>query len=323
MEITSKTARQWARLGPRGVYGQAILAIAPEHDNLMVMSADLASSSGLERFRTAHPEKFINAGIAEQNMVGVAAGLAKEGFNVFASSFSPFIAMRASEQIRMNLGYMELNVKAVAIGSGIGMGFLGNSHFGIEDVAVMRSIPNITVVSPADCAEVVKLVKAAANYKGPMYIRLTGSANCPIVYSDDYEFEIGKSITLNEGKDVTLIANGSMVYQSIKAAELLSEQGISASVINMHTIKPLDTEKLQYLVEQGKPIVTIEEHSKIGGLGSAVSEFLSPLGSGVKHLTIALPDAFIKTGAYDYMLKDQGLDAESVSQKIKSFLFQR
>ncbi|MCG9759918.1 transketolase [Pseudoalteromonas sp. S4498] len=320
MEITSKSARQWARLGPRGVYGQAILAIADKHDDLMVMSADLASSSGLERFRTTYPDKFLNAGIAEQNMIGVAAGLAKEGYNVFASSFSPFIAMRASEQIRMNLGYMELNVKAVAIGGGISMGFLGNSHFGIEDMAVMRAIPNLTVVSPADCVEVVKLVESAASFKGPMYIRLTGTANCPIVYTDDYEFEIGKSILLREGADVTLIACGSMVYQSLQAAELLAEQGISASVINMHTIKPLDEARLQEIIAKGRPIITVEEHSKIGGLGSAIAEYLSPLGCGIRHLSVALPDAYIKTGDYDYMLGEQGLDAKSIAQKAETFL---
>ncbi len=320
MELTSKSVRQWARLGPRGVYGQAILAIAEQYNDLMVMSADLASSSGLERFRISYPEKFLNAGIAEQNMIGVAAGLAKEGFNVFASSFSPFIAMRASEQIRMNLGYMELNVKAVAIGGGISMGFLGNSHFGIEDAAVMRAIPNLTVVTPADCAEVVKLVNAAANFKGPMYIRLTGTANCPIVYKEDYDFEIGKSISLKEGKDVTIIASGSMVYQSLKAAEILAEQGIRASVINMHTLKPLDEAKLHEVVNKNVPLVTVEEHSKIGGLGSAIAEFTSPLANRVRHLTISLPDAYIKTGEYNYMLAEQGLDAESIANKITKFL---
>lgn len=320
MEINSRNVRQWSRLGPRGVFGQAILAIAPEYDNLMVMSADLASSSGLERFKNAFPEKFVNAGIAEQNMIGVASGLAKEGFNVFASSFSPFIALRASEQVRMNLGYMKMNVKAVAIGSGIGMGFLGNSHFGLEDVAVMRTIPGLTIVNPADCAEVVKVVEAAANFNGPMYIRLTGTANCPIVYKDDYDFEIGKSITLNEGDDLTILACGSMVHESLKAAEVMEQQGIHATVVNMHTIKPLDTSTLEKAIALGKPIVTIEEHSKIGGLSSAISEYLSPLGLAIKHLTISLPDAYITTGEYRFMLEQQGLDSASIVDKIMTFL---
>ncbi|WP_462163509.1 transketolase family protein [Pseudoalteromonas xiamenensis] len=320
MEITLRNAKQWARLGPRGVFGLAILDVAANYPDMMVMSADLASSSGLERFKNTYPNQFLNAGIAEQNMIGVASGLAKEGFNVFASSFSPFIAMRASEQVRMNLGYMHMNVKAVAIGSGIGMGFLGNSHFGLEDVSVMRAIPGLTIVNPADCAEVVKTIKAAAEFKGPMYIRLTGTANSPIVYEDEYEFTIGKSITLRQGSDVTLIACGSMVYEALQAASILSEQGIEAEVVNMHTIKPLDTTSIDEAITRGKPIITIEEHTTLGGVGSSVAEYMSPLERRVRHLLIGLPDAYIKTGDYQYMLKDQQLDGESLAVRIKAFV---
>jgi len=320
MEINKRNIRQWSRLGTRGVFGQAILAVAPEHSNLMVMSADLGSSSGLERFRKAFPKQFLNAGIAEQNMIGVASGLAKEGFNVFATSFSPFITMRACEQVRMNMGYMEMNIKTVAIGSGIGMGFLGNSHFGIEDVAVMRAIPNITIVNPADCSEVVKVVEAAVNFNGPMYIRLTGTANCPIVYSEDYTFEIGKAITLREGSDLTIITCGPMVHESLQASELLAELGINATVINMHTIKPLDQKILIDIMAKKQPVITIEEHSIIGGLGSAIAEYMAPLKERVRHLSIGLPDAFITTGEYRYMIEQQGLDAISLSKKIQQFL---
>jgi len=211
-EINQSNARQWSRIGSRGVFGQAILAVAEHHPEMMVMSADLGNSSGLDRFKKSYPEQFLNVGIAEQNMIGVAAGLAKEGYNVFATSFAPFITMRAAEQVRMNLGYMNMNVKAVAIGSGVSMAFLGNSHYGIEDAAVMRAIPNITVVCPADCAEIFKTVQAAANFKGPMYIRLTGAVGNPPLYTEDYDFEIGKAIVLREPADVTLIATGSMVH---------------------------------------------------------------------------------------------------------------
>lgn len=195
-EITPSNARQWSRIGSRGVFGQAILSVAETHPEMMVLSADLGNSSGLDRFKKTFPDQFLNTGIAEQNMIGIAAGMAKEGFNVFATSFAPFITMRAAEQVRMNLGYMEMNVKAVSIGSGVSMAFLGNSHYGIEDVSVMRSIPNITVVSPADCAEIFKVVEAAANHQGPMYIRLTGAVGNPPVYTEDYEFKIGKAIVL-------------------------------------------------------------------------------------------------------------------------------
>jgi transketolase len=320
MEITSRTAREWSRLGPRGLFGLAILSIAEDNPNLMVMSADLGSSSGLERFKNSYPDQFLNTGIAEQNLIGVAAGLAKEGCNVFATSFSPFIAMRASEQIRMNLGYMQMNVKAVAIGGGISMGFLGNSHFGIEDAAVMRAIPNMTVVNPADCAEIVKTVQAAAQFDGPMYIRLTGGPNNPIVYKEDYDFQIGKAVNLREGTDVLIVACGSMVSAALKAADVLAEQGVEANVINMHTLKPLDGDALNAALKKVPAIVTVEEHTVIGGLGSAVAEFMAPRRERPPHLMIGIQDRYIKTGEYNYMLEQEGLEYQSISDKISAFL---
>ena len=315
LEINPSNARQWSRLGSRGVFGQAILDIAPSLPNLMVLSADLGNSSGLDRFKKAYPEQYLNVGIAEQNMIGVAAGLAKEDFIVFATSFAPFIAMRASEQIRMNLGYMDLNVKAVAIGSGVSMAYLGNSHYGIEDMAVMRSIPNMTVVCPADCSEIIKVVSAAAAFKGPMYIRLTGAANNPVVYEKDYPFEIGRSILMREGDDVVIIANGTMVYESLEAAKILQSHGISAAVVNMHTVKPLDKEAVNQAM-QSKLIVTIEEHSVVGGLGAAVAEYKTTLDGAPPQLILGLPDKFGKTADYRYLLEYYGLVAEKIAQSI-------
>ena len=302
-------------MGSRATFGQAILAIA-ERPNLMVLSADLGNSSGLDRFKTAFPDKFLNVGIAEQNMIGVAAGLAKEGFVVFATSFAPFITMRASEQIRMNLGYMDLNVKAVAIGSGVSMAFLGNSHYGIEDAAIMRSIPNLTVVSPADCAEIVKTVAAAAEFEGPMYIRLTGAVNNPVVYTQDYEFEIGKAITLREGTDITIIAAGTMVYESLEAAKVLEAAGVSATVVNMHTIKPLDLSVIDKAVASSRLIVTVEEASVIGGLGGAVAEYKTTLKSAPPQLILGLPDHFGKTAEYRYLLEYYGLVGAKIAARI-------
>jgi len=320
LQITASNARQWSRLGSRGVFGQAILSIGDVYPDLIVISADLGNSSGLDRFKNTYPEKFLNIGIAEQNMIGVCGGLAKEGFNVFATSFAPFIAMRASEQIRMNLGYMNLNVKAVAIGSGVSMAFLGNSHFGIEDAAIMRSIPNMTVVCPADCSEIIKTVYAAAEFKGPMYIRLTGAVNNPVVYTEDYQFEIGKAITLRKGCDITIIANGTMVYESLEAAKLLDAEGISTCVVNMHTIKPLDTSVIARAIDNSKLIVTVEEHSVIGGLGSAVAEYKTKIKNAPPQLIIGLPDKFGKTGDYKYMLENNGLISVKIAQKITNFL---
>jgi transketolase len=249
-------------------------------------------------------------------MIGVAAGLAKEGSVVFATSFAPFIAMRSSEQIRMNLGYMNLNVKAVAIGSGVAMAFLGNSHYGIEDASIMRSIPNLTVVSPADCGEIVKTVFAAAEYEGPMYIRLTGETNNPIVYEEDYNFEISKAITLREGSDITIIANGTMVYQSLEAAKLLEVKGLSATVVNMHTIKPMDTSVIDKAVASSKLIVSVEEHSVIGGLGGTIAEYKTGLCNTPPQLIIGLPDKFGKVGEHRYLLKKYGLTAKQITGRI-------
>jgi transketolase len=274
----------------------------------------------LDRFKKTYPNQFLNIGIAEQNMIGVASGLAKEGYNVFATSFAPFISMRASEQIRMNLGYMEMNVKAVAIGSGISMAFLGNSHYGIEDAAVMRSIPNLTVVSPADCAEIFKVVEAAAKFSGPMYIRLTGAVNNPPVYTENYDFRIGRAISLKEGFDVNIIACGTMVYESLEAAKILEEQGVSVGVMNMHTLKPLDTEAINKAIGKSKLLVTIEEHSIIGGLGGAVAEYVSQFRDTQPLLRLGLPDIFGKTGDYRYLLEKYGLVGPKIANSIQEFL---
>ena len=317
MKISGKENKQWSRLGSRATYGQAILMLAEHLNNLMVLSADLGNSSGLDRFKTMYPDKFLNIGIAEQNMIGVAAGLAKEGNVVFASSFAPFISMRAAEQVRMNMGYMNLNIKTVAIGSGVSMSFLGNSHFGLEDAAIMRSIPNMTVVSPADCAEIVKTVFAAAEYPHPMYIRLTGAVGFPVVYEDDYNFQIGKAVQIISGVDVSIVATGSMVYESMEAAKILKEVGISASVLNMHTIKPLDTDAIDDLISKGKTIFTIEEHSITGGLGSAVAEYVSSIPNSPVVNRIGLPDEFVITAEYRYILEKYGLVGSHIANTIE------
>jgi len=323
MEINSKNAQLWSRFGSRAVFGQAMLAAGEKNEKIMALSGDLGNSSGLARFQQTFPERYLNVGIAEQNMIGVAAGLAKEGFNVFATSFAPFITLRAGEQIRMNLGYMKLNVKAVSIGSGISMSFLGNSHYGIEDAAVMRSIPNMTIVCPADCSEIVKVVNAASEFEGPMYIRLTGAVGNPPVYTEDYDFIIGKSITVKDGTDITIIANGSMVYESLQASKILDGNGISTKVINMHTLKPLDTEELEKVISTSKVIVSVEEHSVIGGLGGAIAEYKSKFSNSPPHLILGLPDNFGKTAEYRYLLDKYRLVGEKIAADITEFVNDR
>jgi len=310
----------WSRLGSRAVFGQAALSAGEKNPKLMMVSGDLGDSSGLARFKKTFPDRFINIGIAEQNMIGVAAGLAKEGHNVFATSFAPFITLRSGEQIRMNLGYMELNVKAVAIGSGISMAFLGNSHYGLEDTAIMRSIPNLTIVCPADCAEIVKVVHAAAEFTGPMYIRLTGAVGNPSVYTEEYDFEIGKSITLKEGSDITIFAIGSMVYESLEAGKILDTLGVSAKVVNMHTLKPCDYNAIELAISSSKAIITVEEHSIIGGLGSVIAEYKAQFSNSPAQLIIGLPDKFGKTAEYRYLLEKYRLVGEKIAEDIQNFL---
>jgi len=317
LEINPKNVRLWAKMGSRAMYGQAILALANDtKKDFMVLSADLGRSSGLGRFMETHANRFRNVGISEQNMIGIAGGLAKEGFVVFASSFAPFISMRASEQVRMNMGYMGLNVKAVALGSGVAMGFLGNSHYGLEDVAVMRSIANMTVISPADCSEILKTIYAAVEFNGPVYIRLTGDSNTTFVYEEDYEFQIGKAVTLRAGHDLTIIAAGTMVHESIEAAEILEVQGISATVLNMHTIKPLDLVALDKAFSTTKLIVTVEEHSVVGGLGSAVAEYKTSIPNAPPQLILGLPDHFGSVGEHRFLLEQYGLVSSKLAERI-------
>lgn len=316
LEINTSTARQWSRIGSRGVYGLAISDLAERKSDLIVMSADLGNSSGLDRFKATHPNRFVNVGIAEQNLIGVAAGIAKEGFTVFASSFAPFISMRAAEQLRMNLGYMQLNVKAVAIGSGLSMNFLGNSHYGLEDAAVIRAIPGIVIISPADCAEIIKAVNALAEYVGPAYLRLTGGVNNPVVNTADYDFKIGKSITVRSGSDVVIFSCGTMVYESIEAATILESMGISTEVINMHTLRPLDVESIERAANSRKLIVAIEEHSVIGGLGAAIAERLAEIGNCPPLMSLGLPDEFGVTADYRYLMEKYGLVGNNIAEKI-------
>lgn len=319
-EINPRNARNWSRIGSRGVYGLAMYEAAKSDASVLAVSADLGKSSGLDRLAADFSEQFVNCGIAEQNMVSFSAGLSRAGFKVFASSFAPFIAMRASEQVRMNLGYMEEPVKLVAIGSGLAMGFLGNSHYGIEDLAVMRSIPNMTVVSPADCAEIFKVVESAKSYSRPLYIRLTGAVNNPIVYQEDYEFRIGRIVQLSKGSDVTILASGTMVAAALKAAEALREIGADVGVVNVHTVKPLDEDGIRQIFSETRRVVTVEEHNLVGGLGSAIAEFRADENLQSPMLRLGIPDKFVKTGDYAYLLASNGLDPNSIARAIASWM---
>lgn len=316
-EINQVNIRTWSMMGHRGCFALALLEIAEQDDSLRVLTADLGSLTGLDRLKKNHPEMLINTGIAEQNMIGVAAGLAKEGHTVYATTYSNFLAMRSYEQVRINLGYMGFPVNLVGTGSGIAMGMSGNSHYGLEDLALMRALPGMTVLSPADGVEIIKTVLAVREYNEPTYIRLSGGMNLPVVYTADYDFSIGKAVQLREGDDVAIFATGTMVYQALLASDSLKESGISASVMNMHTIKPLDCDAVRTACEKVRLIVSIEEHGIIGGLGGAISEYTATLGNVPPQLFLGLPDRFGKIGEYEYMLKKYGLTGEAIAKTIE------
>lgn len=316
MEIDRKTARVLSMMGQKGTFGMAVSELAEKEQSFVVLAADLANSVGLEKFCLNYSQLFYNIGIAEQNMIGIAAGMAKMGINVFVNTFASFMTMRCYEQIRMNLGYMQLPIKIIGTRAGIVNGIGGNSHYAIEDIAIMRAIPNLVVVSPADCVETMKIVQIAMQSSQPMYIRLTGGLNTPMIYKEDYSLKIGKAISLRQGKDIALIATGTMVNEALKAAKLLAEHNFEAEVINMHTIKPLDIETLERVFAETNLIVTVEEHSKIGGLGSAVAEYKATKNNAPPQLFIGLPDTFGKAGAYEYLLDKYGLTAAKICEQI-------
>tara|TARA_A100001035_G_scaffold266014_1_gene248694 strand:+ start:126 stop:1118 length:993 start_codon:yes stop_codon:yes gene_type:complete len=315
--LTKNLSRQWSRIGPRGIYGQSLLELSKEEKKIYAISADLGNSSGLDRYKQTFPERFLNIGIAEQNLVGFASGLSTVGFNVFISSFAPFITMRACEQVRLNLGYMKSNVKIVAIGSGLSMGFLGNSHFGLEDISIIRSIPNIPIICPCDCFEVYKALEALSRYEGPAFLRLTGAPPTSIIYQEDYEFKIGKSISIKEGNQVLILSHGTILGNALQAVKKVEEEkSYSFHVENVHTLTPLD-KKVVDLIKNFSLIITIEEHSLIGGLSSIVSEIITDGNlKNTRHLKLGLPPKFLNSGTYEQLLEEYDLSTDKIYKTI-------
>ena len=321
MEVTPVAARTWSRLGQRGaIFGIALPEMAKKKDNLLVLTADLGFLSGLDRFKSLFPDKLINVGVAEQNMIGIAAGLAKEGNCAVATTYATFITMRCFEQIRNNLGYMGFNVKLVGSAAGLAAGMMGSTHYALEDIALMRSVPNITILSPADGTEAVKMFCAMLEMDCPAYMRLTGELNCPVIYKSEYDFEIGKGVVLREGFDAAIVATGVLVNEALIAADKLRDSAISCTVVDMHTIKPLDAQLLDRLFESHKLIVTVEEHHVTGGLGSAVAEYKAASDSSRPQLIIGVPDCFPHAADYSDLLERFGLTAQGIAGRIKDKL---
>lgn len=304
-----------SKIATREAYGKALVKLGKINDDVVVLDADLSKSTKTNDFCKAYPNRFFNMGIAEQNLVGAACGFAAAGKIPFASTFAMFATGRAFEVIRNSACYPKLNVKICATHAGITVGEDGGSHQSVEDISLMRSIPNMTVLVPADGVEAEKMIFAAAEFNGPMYVRLGRSA-VPTLFNEDYNFEIGKGVVLKEGNDATIIACGMMVNEAILAADMLKEENINVRVINMSTIKPIDTELIIKAAKETKAIVTAEEHSIIGGLGSAVSEVVSE-NCPIIVKKVGINDCFGESGTPTELLEKYGLTAKHIVEKVK------
>jgi transketolase len=307
------------KIATRESYGNALVELGKKYDNLVVLDADLAGATKTDTFKKVFPERHIDCGIAEANMTGIGAGLATTGKVPFISTFAMFAAGRAFEQVRNSIGYPHMNVKIGATHAGISVGEDGASHQCNEDIALMRAIPGMTIINPSDDIEAKAAVEAAYQHVGPVYLRF-GRLAVPVINDNaEYKFELGKGIVLREGKDLTIVATGLEVSESLAAAEKLAADGISAKVINIHTIKPLDEELIIKAAKETGKVVTVEEHSVIGGLGSAVCDCLSA-NAPTKVLKIGVNDVFGESGPAKELLVKYGLDADGIYKKIKEFL---
>ena len=299
----------------RVAYGNALVELGKLHEDVVVLDADVAVATRSEEFKKVFPERYTDCGIAEENMVGIAAGLSTCGFVPFVTSFAMFLAGRAFEQIRNSVGYPHLNVKFGATHGGISVGEDGATHQCNEDIALMRTIPGMVIINPADSVEAVAAVKAAYEHEGPVYLRF-GRLAIPVFNdAETYDFQLGKGIILREGKDCTIIATGLCVSESLAAADILAEYGVEAQVINIHTIKPLDEELIISAAQKTKRIFTVEEHSVIGGLGSAVADVLSE-NCPTKLTKLGIKDKYGHSGSAKALLHEVGLDAEGIANSV-------
>ncbi len=307
------------KIATRDAYGQALVQLGNERQDVVVMDADLAAATKTGMFKKAHPDRFIDTGIAESNMISIAAGLAAAGKTVFASSFAMFAAGRAFEQIRNSVAYPHLNVKIAATHAGVSVGEDGATHQCCEDLGIMRTIPGMVILNPADGPEAMAAVRAAADYDGPVYLRF-GRLAVPVFNEENVEFVIGKGKELVSGTDVTVIATGLLVNEALIAAEQLKAEGVAVRVINMATIKPIDKEIILKAAAETGAIVTAEEHNIIGGLGSAVAEVLCESGKPVPMLRVGVEDRFGRSGPALELLELYGLTAPHIVEKVKAVL---
>jgi len=313
------TSSRYLDLPSRAAYGKALTALAAEDDRIVALTADLAGSTGLKDFAATYPERFFNIGIAEQNMYGIAAGMALSGKIPFASTFATFASLRAAEQVRTDIAYGKVPVRVVGTHQGVGLAPAGPTHHALEDIAVMRGLANMTIINPADSTQAAMAVAALVEFEGPAYLRLSRPKEAT-VYTEEKPFIIGKADEVRKGSDVSIIACGGMVGQSLLAAELLSEEGVEAQVLNMATIKPIDADAIIAAAKKTGAVFTVEEHNIYGGLGSAVAEVIAEAGLGVRFMRWGIPDIYTKTGEYPELLKLYELDGEGIAGKVKAFL---
>ena len=306
------------RIATRASYGKALVELGAENPDIVVLDADLSGSTQTKKFADVYPDRFFNAGIAEANMMGMAAGLAVSGKTVFASSFAMFASGRAYEIIRNSIAYTGANVKICATHAGVTVGEDGASHQCVEDLSLMRTIPGMTVINPADDVSARALIKAAAAYKGPVYIRL-GRAAVPVIYEEGKTFEIGKALRVREGKDAAILATGIMVNEALQAAEMLAAEGIECRVVDVHTIKPLDKDEVVAAAKECGCIVTAEEHSVIGGLGSAVAETVCK-EAPCRMAMVGVQDVFGQSGKPGELMEQYGLTATDIAKAVKNCL---
>ncbi len=307
------------RFATREMYGKVLAELGQINQDIVVLTADLMRSNKTGDFAKVVPERFFNFGIAEQNMMAAAAGLAISGKIPYVSTYAAFASMRCCEQVRTDIAYPNLKVRIVSSHAGLSMGNGGTTHHATEDIAIMRSLANMTVVVPADANECAKAVIESIDYPGPIYMRVGRGAE-PIVYKTDYDFKIGRAVTVRDGQDVTVIACGIAVMASVKAARKLETEGVAVRVIDMHTIKPLDTETILRAARETGRILTVEEHTVIGGLGGAVAETIAEAGLGVRFHRLGLPDIYSTIGQPDDLYKRYGLDQDGVYRAIKELL---
>ncbi len=319
IEFNKRNFRNWFMMGINPcIWSVALPEIMTKKNNVVALTADLARYSGMQRFMQNYPDNFYNFGIAEQDMVGAAAGMALEGDEVYMTTYAPFMSFRCADQLRHLIGNYNLNVTSIGSAAGLTASGSGESLMAINDIALMRSINNMTVLSPADCTEMIKMMLAVSNMDTPVYIRFCGAVGLPIIYQEDYDFEIGKAVTLQEGDKVAIVATGTtIVSECLKAAKLIKEQnGVKVGVYNFHTIKPIDEECIEELSSQYDWIVTVEEHSIFGGLGGAVAEVLTSCKGKAKQLILGIKDGNHPYGNRDYALEKCGLKAEGIYQSI-------